>query len=79
MFTVGSSNFGHRSLERDLENQLLVVSADAAVDAKIRGEVSALFGCEGNVRISDLAQLTTPERRLSWFWQGVVRVFRRML
>lgn len=42
--TIGSSNFGVRSVERDLEAQLVLVSQDAGLAGALQAEVGALRG-----------------------------------
>ena len=61
---VGSPNFGFRSVERDFESQLLVVTDNAALAEKMRRELS------DNILLhtTDVDDQTwaQPERKLSW-------------
>ncbi len=61
---VGSPNFGFRSVERDFESQLLVVTDNAALAEKMRRELSENI----LLHTTDVDDQTwaQPERKLSW-------------
>lgn len=63
--TIGSSNFAHRSSERDLEVNLFVGTEDASLRAQMGREASMIAsGCQGYVRPSQ-AELPRLAQRLA--------------
>jgi CDP-diacylglycerol--glycerol-3-phosphate 3-phosphatidyltransferase len=79
IFTIGSSNFGYRSEERDLENQILIISADPKVEGKIKKNVQDLFFSSYNSKIIEIGNLSSQDRTISLFWKGIVKLFQKML
>jgi len=57
---IGSSNFGYRSFERDLECQLLIVTADQHLTNTIRADRDELFKSANLVSANDLLRDGLP-------------------
>ena len=65
---VGSPNFGRRSVERDLEAQVTVVTTDPVLRAALGQERDALFAHAAQV---DDSVWQRPERQLGgWSWNA---------
>jgi CDP-diacylglycerol--glycerol-3-phosphate 3-phosphatidyltransferase len=62
--SVGSSNFGHRSFDRDLEAQLAIVSEEPSLIERIRKEREALFDYGHMVSHSDIMEKGLPSRSI---------------
>ena len=59
---IGSSNFGHRSFEKDLEAQLTIITSNADLAAKMRHEREALFEYCILVSAKDIEQEGMPSK-----------------
>ena len=57
---IGSPNFGHRSVRRDIEAQVALVTKDARLQKHLADESERLFADAAPVTSEDLV---TPERR----------------
>jgi CDP-diacylglycerol--glycerol-3-phosphate 3-phosphatidyltransferase len=73
---VGSSNYGHRSQNRDLEAQALVVTMDPALRRQIRGEWDDLRAHAVEVQLKEFA---TPERRSTMRERVLAKLLKRWL
>lgn len=67
---IGSSNFGERSVNRDLENQICVVTANKSLQKRLQNEVDNLYKM-GSVAESEITSRPVPK----WV-RAVVRIFR---
>lgn len=57
---IGSSNFGHRSFERDLEAQLVFVTGDEALAGKIKEDRDGLYSYSNTVSASQIEASSPP-------------------
>lgn len=73
---IGSSNLGYRSMQRDFEASVLVVTRDERLKRRIGAELEGIR--KDCIRVG-LDTLRSPSRRAHWFLRGVVRVLKGML
>ena len=72
MTLVGSPNFGQRSVHRDFETQLLIVTTDKDLQQRMDAERANLFkGAKPQTYASLVAD---PARRLKWWVPGVASI-----
>lgn len=74
---IGSSNFGRRSAERDLEAGLLVVTDGEQLRTKLKAEVDGLRSWADDV--VDRSLFARPERKVGWGVRLAARSIRNML
>eukprot|EP01087_Luapelamoeba_hula_P010791 TRINITY_DN2874_c0_g1_i2.p1 TRINITY_DN2874_c0_g1~~TRINITY_DN2874_c0_g1_i2.p1 ORF type:complete len:349 (+),score=52.99 TRINITY_DN2874_c0_g1_i2:573-1619(+) len=67
---VGSPNFGYRSVYRDLESQVAVVSTDPTLQRQLGAERDRLFAQA--LRVASVTQLRQADRRLPWHLRGLI-------
>uniref|UniRef100_A0A1I7TEE3 CDP-diacylglycerol--glycerol-3-phosphate 3-phosphatidyltransferase n=1 Tax=Caenorhabditis tropicalis TaxID=1561998 RepID=A0A1I7TEE3_9PELO len=72
MTLVGSSNYGYRSVHRDLEAQVMVVTSDKMFMNRLREEKTRLFECSS---LLDMVALQQPEHHIP----PIVRVISRLV
>ncbi|RKP03751.1 hypothetical protein CXG81DRAFT_3071, partial [Caulochytrium protostelioides] len=70
---IGSSNYGARSLERDLEAQVVVWTRDPQLQQALRDNLAYLDSATRDVTIETMQQ---PYRRPHWLTRCAARVFR---
>lgn len=73
---VGSSNFGNRSVQLDLEAQAILWSENEAFRATLVREMGLLTATS---RAVSLEELRRPERRLPWYWKALLPVIKRFM
>ncbi|XP_054726594.1 CDP-diacylglycerol--glycerol-3-phosphate 3-phosphatidyltransferase, mitochondrial [Anastrepha obliqua] len=67
---IGSSNFGERSVNRDLETQVCLVTSNDGLSSRLQGEVDRLFSS------SSTAENEIVSRPVPHWVHAVVKVFR---
>ncbi|EFO90784.1 CRE-PGS-1 protein [Caenorhabditis remanei] len=72
MTLIGSSNYGYRSVHRDLEAQIMVVTKDPKLVERLREEKNRLFEYSS---LLDMAALQQPEHHIP----PIVRVISRLV
>lgn len=72
---VGSSNFGHRSYERDLETQLTIATEDSGLGDRIKADRDSLFTHSKLVSGKDILRFEAPSGRI----RGAASLFRSFL
>ncbi|CAO4360947.1 unnamed protein product [Caenorhabditis nigoni] len=72
MTLVGSSNYGYRSVHRDLEAQVMVVTTDPNLMGRLREEKDRLFKCSTHL---DMVALQQPEHHIP----PIIRVISRLV
>ncbi|KNE69936.1 hypothetical protein AMAG_14781 [Allomyces macrogynus ATCC 38327] len=70
---IGSSNFGHRSMHRDVEAQAIVVTTNKQLQEKLRDEVNGLWAPSQVVEEKDL-----EARQVHWLTKVVAYVTQNM-
>nr|CAG4640991.1 EOG090X08SX [Eulimnadia texana] len=70
---VGSPNFGYRSVYRDLETQIAVVTVNPRLREQLREERENLFG---NSEIVSLSTYALPQRQVPLWVRLVIRVIK---
>lgn len=74
--SIGSSNFGYRSLYRDLECQFILATKDQRLRDALRAEQAALLS---HCQQVDLSHLSSPGRKGSTAHRLLVRLLRSLL
>lgn len=67
---IGSSNFGERSVNRDLESQICLVTTNESLKKRLQDEVDNLYS------FGSLAEQDILHRPIPKWVQAVVRIFR---
>lgn len=70
LMLVGSPNYGYRSVNRDLEAQVAVVTSNASLQHTLHEEMQAVFA---RTAVVSLPQLTTAPRRAVWWEAALTR------
>uniref|UniRef100_A0A0V0J7F2 CDP-diacylglycerol--glycerol-3-phosphate 3-phosphatidyltransferase n=1 Tax=Schistocephalus solidus TaxID=70667 RepID=A0A0V0J7F2_SCHSO len=76
---IGSSNYGYRSRDRDLESQVLVCTSNAGLRQAIRAERAVIWDARyyRPVTLQDLSRQT--EHRLQWYLRWILPLLRRIM
>lgn len=76
---IGSSNYGYRSRDLDLESQVVVVTRNAELRRRIEGERRRLWDAR-HIRPVALERLLRPtEPRFKWFARWTLPFLRRIM
>lgn len=70
MTLIGSSNFGERSVNRDLESQVCIVTANEALQRRLHQECHRLFA------VGEPAEEQITKRAIPRWVRAVVKQFR---
>ena len=70
---VGSANFGYRSVEKDLESQMTIVTRNVGLQKSLEAEQKRLF--QSSERVS---KETLTERRIPFWVRCVVAAFPKL-
>lgn len=67
---IGSSNFGERSVNRDLETQICLVTSNSSLRSRLQAEADRLYS------LSKTAEQEITARPVPRWVQAVVKIFR---
>ena len=76
---IGSSNFSHRSLNRDLENQLLVWTSDTDLLNRMVEERDWIFSPQYSQPVTLGKLLSQSCFRLPWYSRFLLPIFRKYM
>lgn len=67
---IGSSNFGERSVNRDLESQVCLVTTNKGLQRRLQSEVDHLY------RLGEAAEMTLMQRPIPKWVRAMVGLFK---